>query len=530
VEGVINRELLRSSLIAPQEKPFQVHDTRLKGFILRIQPSGQMTYYYEYTLNGKRNRVKIGTTKEVNPTLARDRAEDFSADVIKGINPSAARREARLNSLTLEDYLTEEYEPWIKGERRFRSWKETLRQIRSSFRDLLKKPLTDPAFSNYVEKHRTARLNTGIKKSTIDREVGSLKAVFAHAVRNKEIQLTIHPLATVKALRREEQDDEGDERVRYLGQHDPEEPKRFWAAIEAREVSLRAARRRYNEWRRIRHLSPYPDLDSLSFADHLKPMIVLSLNTGLRRKELFLSTWENFKPSLAEPLLTVPGSIAKNKKFSSKQSVLLANYFGFNEIKTKFLYLLVQLESADHELLRAMLKNELEEVKLKSRDLKHVLKTDGILSQEDKAIFYSNWYYIGIRVLTFLPDCQTRDALADRLRLARGVVDNAVDFLLSRGLCVEKNGKLKPGPNSTHLEGTSPMIDRHLGNWRLKAIERHPNQTSEEKSYSVVKAISKKEAAKVRQMILDFSETLHKLGGHDCEEVFYLNIDWHKLS
>lgn len=312
MKSQLNRELLKSPKVLPQMKPFQIHDTKQSGFILRIQPTGVMTYYYEYRLKGKRNRVRIGTTKEINPVIARDLAEDFAHDVKKEINPAVARREARVGTMTLGDYVTNEYSRWALS--RFRSGAATINQIESVFKHLLKKPLNDQSFSTYIEDHQTARLESGIKKATIDREVGALKSLFSHAVKNEKIKLPIHPLRNVTQVRKENNDDEGDERDRYLGQQDPNEPTNFWKAIEAREVRKRNERRHFNEWRRIRHLPPLPDLDQHSFADHLKPMIVLSLNTGLRRRELFCSTWEKFKPNLPQPTLTIPGAIAKNKK------------------------------------------------------------------------------------------------------------------------------------------------------------------------------------------------------------------------
>ena len=44
-----------------QEKPFEVVDESLAGFLLRVQPTGAMTFYLSYqTRDGKRTRVKLG--------------------------------------------------------------------------------------------------------------------------------------------------------------------------------------------------------------------------------------------------------------------------------------------------------------------------------------------------------------------------------------------------------------------------------------------------------------------------------------
>ena len=85
-------------------------------------------------------------------------------------------------------------------------------------------------------------------------------------------------------------------------------------AGQKREERIRRERHTANEWRKVRKLELYPDLYNKSFVDYLKPMIIVSLNTGLRRKELFLSTWKNIKWDQENQVLTVPGTIAKNKK------------------------------------------------------------------------------------------------------------------------------------------------------------------------------------------------------------------------
>ena len=43
MKALITQELIRT--LKPQAKPYEVRDPRLKGFLLRVQPTSVMTYY-----------------------------------------------------------------------------------------------------------------------------------------------------------------------------------------------------------------------------------------------------------------------------------------------------------------------------------------------------------------------------------------------------------------------------------------------------------------------------------------------------
>jgi len=308
----IGSELIGSGKLLPKEKPYEVYDTKLRGFMIRIQPSGKMAYYFSYRLsNHQRNRVKIAPVDQLTPAQARVKAEELYAKVINGVDPASYKRESRISArTTVGKFLEEEYRPWV--ETTLRSGKGNVSRIKSRYPDFLNKPISDNNFRWLVEKLRLERQKAGLKKATIDRDVATLKAFFSFAKERGAIPL--NPLSGLKALRRADHDDEDDKRVRYLGQFDENEEVRFWAAIESREERKREERRTANEWRRERRLGEYPSLDAVGFTDYLKPMILVALHTGVRRKELFGLEWSNINFHSSEPTLTIPGRIAKNKK------------------------------------------------------------------------------------------------------------------------------------------------------------------------------------------------------------------------
>jgi integrase len=151
-----------------------------------------------------------------------------------------------------------------------------------------------------VEKWRAARLKTGAKPVTVNRDLDDLRSVLAKAVAWGLLET--HPLVGVKRLRTD-----ANATVRFL---DDDEERRLRAALGAREERIRAERDRANAWRAERGYRLLPDLRRVVFADHLKPLVLLSINTGLRRGELFGLTWRHV--DLERAILTVAGTTAKS--------------------------------------------------------------------------------------------------------------------------------------------------------------------------------------------------------------------------
>lgn len=98
-------------------------------------------------------------------------------------------------------------------------------------------------------------------------------------------------------------------KVRFLTKE--EETRLRNTAIE-REERIRQARNNANEWRKERKYALTPSIENDQFADYLRPMILVSINTGMRRGEIFSLKWENI--NFEHALITIEGSYAKSGK------------------------------------------------------------------------------------------------------------------------------------------------------------------------------------------------------------------------
>ena len=70
--------------LKPEAKPYEVRDTELKGFLVRVERSGTMTYYVEVR-RGK--RLKIGRAANLKVHVARARADRVLGNVANNRDP-----------------------------------------------------------------------------------------------------------------------------------------------------------------------------------------------------------------------------------------------------------------------------------------------------------------------------------------------------------------------------------------------------------------------------------------------------------
>jgi len=222
-----------------------------------------------------------------------------------------------------------------------------------------------------------------------------------------------------------------------------------------------------------------------------------------------------------------------DKHLSSEQAVRVARFLGLRPKQIRYFVLLTDYGRAGSEDLRLLYKDQLEEEREQNRELSTRLTQERALSGEERAIFYSSWIYSAIRVLSSIPGFQTRDQIARRLNVPREIVGRALEFLLQSRLCIETApGQIAPGPQNTFLESKSPLISRHHGNWRVKAMERHPLLRAEEElCYTAPVSLSSGDVKKIREILAQAIEQSDALvAPSQCERIFCLNIDWFEVS
>jgi integrase len=286
----------------PNSGDYEIVDTLIPGFVLRVRPSGVKAWEYRYrNQEGRQRRYVVGRFPGVGAMAARRVVLTLAADVTTGADIQARKRDARLEGKrkrynTLETFLSDQYGRWAATHLKTATFQ--IARIKADFAGWMNKPLAE-LDTCLIENWRTAQAEHGKQPKTINRNLQRLQALLSKAVDWGVLEE--HPFRGLKPLKTDRTG-----RVRYL--HGAEESA-LREALSRREGTLREARMHFNEWRAARGKPPLPPRRE-PYADHLQPIVLLALNTGLRRSELFHLRWDDI--DFEAKWLTARGASAKN--------------------------------------------------------------------------------------------------------------------------------------------------------------------------------------------------------------------------
>lgn len=229
---------------------------------------------------------------------------------------------------------------------------------------------------------------------------------------------------------------------------------------------------------------------------------------------------------------TMVTHVLKGKlQFTLEQTLKLADHWALNELETEYLVALVQLERAGDKRAKVFCRKRVDELRSRALNLSNRLDTKNELSESDRAQFYSSWIYTYLRLLSAINEFSSEQAMAKATGLSLSSVRVALEFLVSRGLCIEQNGKIKYGPTHTYLEAASPLVVTHHLNWRRKSSERFDQLRPEDLVFTYPVAMSEKEFLVVREKLVQFIEEFKKtVTPSPSENLYCLNLDWLKMT
>jgi integrase len=258
--------------LKPAKKRYSVRDTEIKGLLIRVEPTGKKTFYLDYyTPEGKRTSKKIGDAKVLTIAEAREMATIILGKILKGI--SISKKEKTPEELTVGEVFGK-YKPYVAANHKTQN---AIQFIVRDFQEFFPKKCSEIMLYD-VEKWRDSQRQKK-KASSINRSLTAFRAMLRWA-RERDI-ISACPAIEKKMKSLPETDSR--EIIRYLS---PEERNRLFIALDERE-------KRQGK-------------------DYLKPAVILSLNSGIRRKALLSLRWEDI--NFETRMITLRSSTAKKQK------------------------------------------------------------------------------------------------------------------------------------------------------------------------------------------------------------------------
>ena len=282
----------------------RINDTEIPGFHARISKTGRITYYLYYRLNGQQANYKIGTAAEITPVQARDLAKLKSAEVTHGSDIQTEKKQAKVENqrryhLRLDRYLEENYLPFLES-RNPKTANKIYKELKSTFTEFMDQEI-DKITPFQIEKWRNRKAKDGLASSTINYYLNSLKGALSRAVDWGVIEK--HDLNKVKPVKKD------NSVVRYLS---TQEEARLRKVLTNRDQEIKAGRESANKFRADRGYELMPSLKAVRFSDHVEAIVLLAMNTGMRRGEMLSLQWKQV--DLINKVVTITSENSKSKK------------------------------------------------------------------------------------------------------------------------------------------------------------------------------------------------------------------------
>jgi uncharacterized protein (TIGR02147 family) len=242
------------------------------------------------------------------------------------------------------------------------------------------------------------------------------------------------------------------------------------------------------------------------------------------------------KVKLADVLQCNPGYISqvlsKSKiHFSSENIIKISKFLELNSAEEDFLVALLHLEKAGSYDLKKFWENKVSLIrKQNSKIEKQVKNISQDLNEASKAIYYSHWAYSAVHMVVSIDDFKTPEEIAKRLKITVQLASKIINFLEENNLISKEEKFYRIGRTRIHLKSDSPLVKAHHQNYRQKAIVSLEEENDFDLHYSAALTLSKKDAIKIRQLLLKFiADKEEILIPSPNEEIIGLNLDLFKL-
>ncbi len=217
--------------------------------------------------------------------------------------------------------------------------------------------------------------------------------------------------------------------------------------------------------------------------------------------------------------------------FSLEHGIKINDFLEHTYDESHFFLLLLQKARSGSRDLTLYFEKQIQHILDERAEIaKNIQTSKTNFNIEDQQQYYSSWIYSAIHILVMIPEFQTKQSIADYLKIPLNSVTEPINLLLRSGLIKEEKGRYIIGSNRLHLPKNSPLVYRHHINWHLKALQAIDRKSDEDSFYTGIISISKLDAKIIRQKMIEFITSLEPIIQPSKEEAAHcMVLDWFKL-
>ncbi len=219
-----------------------------------------------------------------------------------------------------------------------------------------------------------------------------------------------------------------------------------------------------------------------------------------------------------------------HKDLTTDQAILVCEFFGLSAFESDYFVLLVNHDRAGNPSAKHFYKTKINTIREQSQNISERVTVDLKLTEEQHAIFYSDWAYSAIRQSVALPHINTVEEIARYLDLSIEKVNSYLSFLLQAGLCKLSGKNVEVGPSSTHVKSTSPWVNVHHMNWRSKAVQSLSSTNTLNLHYTSPVTLSAADCEVIKERLIQLIESVRAtVDPSPSEKLYCLNLDWFQV-
>lgn len=217
-------------LMVAEEREYEVRDTKLPGFAVRVSPKGLRTFVFRWSQDGKDARAPLGRYPALPVAAARKKAEIWFGMVADGKDPRIEKQEKKAErkaaAVTMGEIIDEylaEYVPTLKANTQ-RDYKSVLRRLKERFGAV--------GALAFDESHaQQLHLDLAATPREANKQIAILSGVLTYAERKKRRKMHTNPCYLIERY------PEG-KRVRSLT---PKEAAKLGDILQAKEAAYPSA-------------------------------------------------------------------------------------------------------------------------------------------------------------------------------------------------------------------------------------------------------------------------------------------------